>query len=59
MKMMGRSKRRVSSRLGGILKEQKARLYIIRRCVIDEIYGSRASHVCNPTYSPLTAFNVV
>ncbi|KAI3818327.1 hypothetical protein L1987_12131 [Smallanthus sonchifolius] len=31
---MGRSKKRVSSKLGGILKEQKARLYIIRRCVV-------------------------
>ncbi|KAL7604417.1 small polypeptide DEVIL 4-like [Lactuca sativa] len=31
---MGRSKRRVSSKLGGVLKEQKARLYIIRRCVV-------------------------
>ncbi|KAI3763898.1 hypothetical protein L2E82_13896 [Cichorium intybus] len=31
---MGRSKRRTSSRLGGVLKEQKARLYIIRRCVV-------------------------
>ncbi|MFS8028520.1 hypothetical protein Hanom_Chr16g01511571 [Helianthus anomalus] len=33
MKMMGSNKKRVSSRLGGILKEHKARIYIIRRCV--------------------------
>ncbi|XP_022882308.1 uncharacterized protein LOC111399280 [Olea europaea var. sylvestris] len=32
---MGSSKRRVSSRgLGGLLREQRARLYIIRRCVV-------------------------
>ncbi|XP_022023015.1 uncharacterized protein LOC110923147 [Helianthus annuus] len=30
----GKSKKKVSSKLGGILKEQKARLYIIRRCVV-------------------------
>ncbi|KAF8033121.1 hypothetical protein BT93_D1883 [Corymbia citriodora subsp. variegata] len=40
MKMMsspsiGSSKRRLSSRgLGGALREQKAKLYIIRRCVV-------------------------
>ncbi|XP_068649339.1 small polypeptide DEVIL 4-like [Aristolochia californica] len=28
------SKRRVSRGLGGVLREQKARLYIIRRCVV-------------------------
>ncbi|XP_011077282.1 uncharacterized protein LOC105161330 [Sesamum indicum] len=29
------SKRRISSRgLGGVLREQRARLYIIRRCVV-------------------------
>ncbi|XP_014513056.1 uncharacterized protein LOC106771578 [Vigna radiata var. radiata] len=32
---MGASKRRLSSRgLGGALREQRARLYIIRRCVV-------------------------
>ncbi|CAJ1976694.1 unnamed protein product [Sphenostylis stenocarpa] len=32
---MGGSKRRLSSRgLGGALREQRARLYIIRRCVV-------------------------
>ncbi|XP_028087924.1 uncharacterized protein LOC114288604 [Camellia sinensis] len=32
---MGGSKRRISSRgLGGVLKEQRTRLYIIRRCVV-------------------------
>ncbi|XP_010262893.1 PREDICTED: uncharacterized protein LOC104601299 [Nelumbo nucifera] len=32
---MGASKRRLSGRgLGGILREQRGRLYIIRRCVI-------------------------
>ncbi|XP_010265261.1 PREDICTED: uncharacterized protein LOC104603042 [Nelumbo nucifera] len=32
---IGGSKRRLSSRgLGGILREQRGRLYIIRRCVI-------------------------
>ncbi|XP_024008442.1 uncharacterized protein LOC112084076 [Eutrema salsugineum] len=32
---MGGSKRRVSSRgLGAVLKEQRAKLYIIRRCVV-------------------------
>ncbi|KAG9130758.1 hypothetical protein Leryth_012712 [Lithospermum erythrorhizon] len=30
---MGSSKRRVSSR-GGVLRQQRARLYIIRRCVV-------------------------
>ncbi|XP_073304290.1 small polypeptide DEVIL 4-like [Primulina huaijiensis] len=31
----GNFKRRVSSRgLGGVLREQRARLYIIRRCVV-------------------------
>ncbi|XP_059655553.1 small polypeptide DEVIL 4-like [Cornus florida] len=40
MKMMssnniGGNKRRISSRgLGGVLREQRARLYIIRRCVV-------------------------
>ncbi|XP_071691646.1 small polypeptide DEVIL 4-like [Rutidosis leptorrhynchoides] len=36
MKMiMGSSKRRMSNKgLGGVLKEQKARLYIIKRCVV-------------------------
>ncbi|XP_071694195.1 small polypeptide DEVIL 4-like [Rutidosis leptorrhynchoides] len=40
MKMMGKnslrsSNKRISSRgFGGMLKEQKARLYIIRRCVV-------------------------
>ncbi|XP_024992081.1 uncharacterized protein LOC112525974 [Cynara cardunculus var. scolymus] len=33
--MMGSSKRRISSKgLGGVLKEHKARLYIIKRCVV-------------------------
>ncbi|XP_071717525.1 small polypeptide DEVIL 4-like [Rutidosis leptorrhynchoides] len=33
--MMGSNKRRISSKgLGGVLKEQKARLYIIKRCVV-------------------------
>ncbi|KAJ0435957.1 hypothetical protein HanPSC8_Chr17g0794781 [Helianthus annuus] len=67
----GKSKKKVSSKLGGILKEQKARLYIIRRCVIFfryvleiscgkivNIYGSRASQFCNPTYWPLMGLNV-
>ncbi|XP_021910421.1 uncharacterized protein LOC110824167 [Carica papaya] len=33
---MGGSKRRLSSSrgLGGVLREQRARLYIIRRCVV-------------------------
>ncbi|KAH1139233.1 hypothetical protein AAZX31_10G193200 [Glycine max] len=32
---MGGSKRRLSSRgLGGALRERRARLYIIRRCVV-------------------------
>ncbi|XP_010476319.1 PREDICTED: uncharacterized protein LOC104772194 [Camelina sativa] len=32
---MGGSKRRVSSKgLGAVLKEQRAKLYIIRRCVV-------------------------
>ncbi|MBA0592954.1 hypothetical protein Gorai_009913 [Gossypium raimondii] len=32
---MGASKRRLSSRgLGGVLREQRAKLYIIRRCVV-------------------------
>ncbi|XP_021649608.1 small polypeptide DEVIL 4-like [Hevea brasiliensis] len=32
---MGSSKRRISSRgLGAALREQRARLYIIRRCVV-------------------------
>ncbi|OAY31262.1 small polypeptide DEVIL 4 [Manihot esculenta] len=32
---MGGSKRRISSRgLGAALREQRARLYIIRRCVV-------------------------
>ncbi|XP_022858484.1 uncharacterized protein LOC111379358 [Olea europaea var. sylvestris] len=32
---VGNSKRRISSRgLGGLLREQRARLYIIRRCVV-------------------------
>ncbi|XP_055805578.1 small polypeptide DEVIL 4 [Solanum dulcamara] len=32
---MGSSKRRVSSRgVGGVLREQRAKLYIIRRCVV-------------------------
>ncbi|XP_042483379.1 small polypeptide DEVIL 4-like [Macadamia integrifolia] len=32
---MGSSKRRLSSRgLGGIIREQRGRLYIIRRCVV-------------------------
>ncbi|XP_031249676.1 uncharacterized protein LOC116107541 [Pistacia vera] len=32
---MGASKRRFSSRgLGGVLREQRAKLYIIRRCVV-------------------------
>ncbi|KAH1138001.1 hypothetical protein AAZX31_10G123100 [Glycine max] len=32
---MGGSKRRLSSRgLGGALRQQRARLYIIRRCVV-------------------------
>ncbi|XP_058182839.1 small polypeptide DEVIL 4-like [Rhododendron vialii] len=32
---MGGSKRKISSKgLGGLLKEQKTRLYIIRRCVV-------------------------
>ncbi|XP_027367460.1 uncharacterized protein LOC113873510 [Abrus precatorius] len=32
---IGGSKRRVSSRgLGGVIREQRARLYIIRRCVV-------------------------
>ncbi|CAF2108686.1 unnamed protein product [Brassica oleracea var. botrytis] len=32
---MGGSKRRVSGRgLGAVLKEQRAKLYIIRRCVV-------------------------
>ncbi|XP_058182841.1 small polypeptide DEVIL 4 [Rhododendron vialii] len=32
---MGGSKRRISGRgLGGVLKEQRTRLYIIRRCVV-------------------------
>ncbi|XP_068651671.1 small polypeptide DEVIL 6-like [Aristolochia californica] len=36
MKMSSGSmgKRRVSRGLGGALREQKARLYIIRRCVV-------------------------
>ncbi|XP_022150640.1 uncharacterized protein LOC111018725 [Momordica charantia] len=36
MKMSGATtKRRVSSRgLGGVVREQRARLYIIRRCVV-------------------------
>ncbi|XP_073136290.1 small polypeptide DEVIL 4-like [Henckelia pumila] len=35
MKMSGNFKRRVTSRgLGGVLREQRARLYIIRRCVV-------------------------
>ncbi|XP_075495709.1 small polypeptide DEVIL 4-like [Primulina tabacum] len=35
MKMSGGEKRRISSRgLGRILREQRARLYIIRRCVV-------------------------
>nr|XP_043633107.1 small polypeptide DEVIL 4-like [Erigeron canadensis] len=35
MMMMGSSKRRMTSKgLGGVLKEQKARLYIIKRCVV-------------------------
>ncbi|KAG4165002.1 hypothetical protein ERO13_A13G053100v2 [Gossypium hirsutum] len=32
---MGASKRRLSSRgFGGVLREQRAKLYIIRRCVV-------------------------
>ncbi|XP_058182840.1 small polypeptide DEVIL 4-like [Rhododendron vialii] len=32
---IGGSKKRISSKgLGGVLKEQKTRLYIIRRCVV-------------------------
>ncbi|XP_024995166.1 uncharacterized protein LOC112528381 [Cynara cardunculus var. scolymus] len=32
---MGSSTRRISTRgFGGVLKEQKARLYIIKRCVV-------------------------
>ncbi|XAR65389.1 hypothetical protein NMG60_11009505 [Bertholletia excelsa] len=32
---MGGSKRRISSRgLGGVLREQRTRIYIIRRCVV-------------------------
>ncbi|GKU90389.1 hypothetical protein SLEP1_g4390 [Rubroshorea leprosula] len=32
---MGGSKRRLPSRrLGGVLREQRAKLYIIRRCVV-------------------------
>ncbi|WJZ80305.1 hypothetical protein VitviT2T_000237 [Vitis vinifera] len=32
---MGGSKRRLSNKgLGGVLREQRARLYIIRRCVV-------------------------
>ncbi|PPR87178.1 hypothetical protein GOBAR_AA33514 [Gossypium barbadense] len=32
---MGASKRRLSSRgVGGVLREQRAKLYIIRRCVV-------------------------
>ncbi|XP_057425063.1 small polypeptide DEVIL 4-like [Lotus japonicus] len=32
---IGGSKRRISSRgVGGVLREQRARLYIIRRCVV-------------------------
>ncbi|KAJ4710577.1 ROTUNDIFOLIA like [Melia azedarach] len=32
---MGASKRRLSNRgLGGVLREQRAKLYIIRRCVV-------------------------
>ncbi|XP_022845396.1 uncharacterized protein LOC111368403 [Olea europaea var. sylvestris] len=40
MKMMsgmsiGNSKRRISSRgIGGVLREQRAKIYIIRRCVV-------------------------
>lgn len=37
---MGGSKRRLSSRgLGGILREQRGRLYIIRRCVVMLLCG--------------------
>ncbi|XP_057485414.1 small polypeptide DEVIL 4-like [Actinidia eriantha] len=32
---MGGSKRRIASRgFGGVLREQRAKLYIIRRCVV-------------------------
>ncbi|KAL3831030.1 hypothetical protein ACJIZ3_019832 [Penstemon smallii] len=35
MKMNISTKRRISSRgLGGVLREQRARLYIIKRCVV-------------------------
>jgi hypothetical protein len=35
MKMSSSTKRRLSTRgLGGVLREQRARLYIIRRCVV-------------------------
>ncbi|XP_047951065.1 small polypeptide DEVIL 4-like [Salvia hispanica] len=35
MKMSSSSKRRISSRgIAGVLREQRARLYIIRRCVV-------------------------
>ncbi|WZZ80246.1 hypothetical protein YC2023_100818 [Brassica napus] len=42
---MGGSKRRVSGRgLGAVLKEQRAKLYIIRRCVLKRV-GSDPSLV--------------
>ncbi|KAG5119915.1 hypothetical protein JHK82_034335 [Glycine max] len=44
---MGGSKRRLSSRgLGGALRQQRARLYIIRRCVID--YKTMPQNIAPP-----------
>ncbi|WOG88919.1 hypothetical protein DCAR_0208154 [Daucus carota subsp. sativus] len=35
MMSMGGSKRRMASKgLGGVLKQQRARIYIIKRCVV-------------------------
>jgi len=44
---MGGSKRRVSSKgLGAVLKEQRAKLYIIRRCVVMLLCWHDWSSIC-------------
>ncbi|KAF9677315.1 hypothetical protein SADUNF_Sadunf08G0095100 [Salix dunnii] len=56
---MGSSKRRISSKgLGAALREQRARLYIIRRCVVHLCAISAEGDVGDPLFSCLDHYKV-